>query len=101
MEHSDLQEKMLPGQEEVVLLDESGNEVRFDHLMTFFHEGEKYLALLPIDPVENVEEDEVVLLHIVTKEDEDVYETIESEVLLEEVFETFTELFEEILDKED
>ena len=88
-------------QDEVVLLDENGNEVRFDHLLTFFHEGEKYLALLPLDEIEGVDEDEVVLMHIVTNDGEDVYETIESEVLLEEVFETFLELFEEILDQED
>ena len=88
-------------QVEVTLLDQNGKEVRFDHLMTFFHEGEKYIALLPIDDVENVDEDEVVLLHVVTKNGEDVYETIENEVLLDEVFDTFMELFEEMVEQED
>lgn len=88
-------------QDEVTLLDENGKEVRFDHLLTFFHEGEKYIALLPLDEVENVDEDEVVLLHVVTKNGEDVYETIENEVLLDEVFDTFMELFEEIVEQED
>lgn len=87
--------------DEVTLLDDSGNEVRFDHLMTFFHEGEKYIAFMPIDEVENVGEDEVVLLHVVTKNGEDVYETIENEVLLDEVFDTFLELFEEMVEQED
>ena len=88
-------------QDEVTLLDENGKEVRFDHLLTFFHEGEKYIALLPLDDVENVDEDEVVLLHVVTKNGEDVYETIENEVLLDEVFDTFMELFEEMVEQED
>ncbi len=88
-------------QDEVTLLDENGKEVRFDHLLTFFHEGEKYVALLPVDDVENVGEDEVVLLHVVTKNGEDVYETIENEVLLDEVFDTFLELFEEMVEQED
>ncbi len=88
-------------QDEVTLLDENGKEIRFDHLMTFFHEGEKYIALLPLDDVENVDEDEVVLLHVVTKNGEDVYETIENEVLLDEVFDTFMELFEEMVEQED
>ncbi len=88
-------------QDEVTLLDENGKEVRFDHLLTFFYEGEKYIALLPVDDVENVGEDEVVLLHVVTKNSEDVYETIENEVLLDEVFDTFLELFEEIVEQED
>ncbi len=88
-------------QDEVTLLDDNGKEVRFDHLLTFFHEGEKYIALLPLDEVENVDEDEVVLLHVVTKNGEDVYETIENEVLLDEVFDTFMELFEEMVEQED
>lgn len=87
--------------DEVTLLDDSGKEVRFDHLMTFFHEGEKYIALMPLEEVENVGEDEVVLLHVVTKNGEDVYETIENEVLLDEVFDTFLELFEEMVEQED
>jgi len=86
---------------EIQLLDESGKEVCFDHLLTFYHEQEKYIALLPLDEIQNVSEDEVVLLHVITKDDNDVYETIENEVLLEEVFSTFLELFEEILEQED
>ena len=88
-------------QDEVTLLDENGKEVRFDHLLTFFHEGEKYIALLPLEDVENVDEDEVVLLHVVTKNGEDVYETIENEVLLDEVFDAVMELFEEMVEQED
>lgn len=86
---------------EVTLLDESGKEVVFDHLMTFFHEKEKYIALMPLDEVSDVGEDEVVLLHIVTRDGEDVYETIDNEVMLEEVFDTFLELFDEMLDEEE
>ena len=86
---------------EIQLLDEGGKEVNFDHLLTFYHEQEKYIALLPLDEIQNVGEDEVVLLHVITKDDNDVYETIENEVLLEEVFFTFLELFEEILEQED
>ncbi len=94
---------MQPDEEanEVVLLDDEGNEVHFDHLMTFFHEKERYIALLPMDEVKNVADDEVILLHIVSKDGEDVYEPIENEVLLQEVFDTFLELFEEMLDEED
>ena len=88
-------------EEDIVLLDESGKEVHFDHLLTFFYEGEKYIALMPMDQIENVGEDEVIILHIVTKDDEDVYETVENEVLLQEVFDTFLELFEEIVEQED
>lgn len=82
--------------EEVVLLDENNNEVKFDHVLTFMHEEEKYIALLPLEKVKNVADDEVVLLHVVEKNGEDVYENIENEVLLEEVFDKFLELMEEL-----
>ena len=86
---------------EITLIDENNNPVRFDHLLTFEYEGEKYIALLPLDEVENVEDDEVILLRVVTKDGEDAYEPIENEVLLEEVFDEFMELFDEMLDEEE
>jgi uncharacterized protein YrzB (UPF0473 family) len=85
---------------EVVLLDDKGQEVHFDHLMTFDHEGERYIALLPLDDID-LEEGEVVILRVVQENGEDVYRTIESEVLLEEVFDTFMDLFDEMIDEED
>lgn len=86
---------------EVLLLDESGNEVHFDHVMTFFHENVKYIALLPLDPVDGVGEDEVVLMCVKEQDGEDVYESIDNDVLLDEVFETFSELFDEMMEQED
>ena len=86
---------------EVVLLDEAGKEVHFDHVMTFYHEKEKYIALLPLDQVDGVADDEVVLMRIVSKDGEDVYESIENPVLLDEVFETFLELFDEMVEEEE
>ena len=81
---------------EVTLLDEDGKEVAFDHVMTFRHEGEKYIALLPLEKVEGVGDDEVILMRIKEQNGEDVYETIDNPVLLDEVFNTFLELFEEM-----
>ncbi|MDO4573345.1 MAG: DUF1292 domain-containing protein, partial [Clostridia bacterium] len=49
----------------ITLLEENGAEVRFDLLLAFDYEGRRYIALLPVDPVENVGEDEVVLLEVV------------------------------------
>lgn len=88
-------------QSEVVLLDEKGKEVCFDHLLTFFYEKEKYIALLPLDEVDGMDENSVLLLHVLNKNGEDIYETIESEILLEEVFEEFSELFDEMIEQED
>ena len=48
----------------VELIDENGSTVRFDLVMTFDYEGKRYAALLPVDEVEGVGEDEVVLWRI-------------------------------------
>jgi uncharacterized protein YrzB (UPF0473 family) len=82
-------------------VDEDGNEVEFDHLMTFEHEGKHYVALMPMDEVEGVGDDEVLILRINENGEEDTYEAIENEVLLDELFNAFMELWEEQDEDED
>ena len=82
--------------DEVVLKDEEGRDARFDHVLTFVYEGEYYIALLPLDKIDGVEDDEVVLLRIVKENGEDTYETITNEILLNEVFDEFMRLIEEM-----
>ncbi len=79
----------------VTLIDDDGNEVEFDHLMTFEHEDKHYLALLPIDDIEGVGDDEIVLLEIKEGDEEDLYVPIEDEKLLDAVFETFQKLLDD------
>ncbi len=85
----------------IQLLDENNQAVSFDLLMTFDYEGRRYAALLPMDKVENVGDDEVVLLEIVKEGGEEAYISIDNPVLLNEVFDVFMELFDEMLDEED
>ena len=85
----------------VTLLDEQEQPVRFDVLMTFDYEGKRYAAMLPVDPVEGVGEDEVVLLEIVQSKDGELYRPIQNPILLEEVFNEFQELFEEEISAND
>lgn len=86
--------------EVVSLTDEDGTEVRFDHLLTFRYLGETYIALLPLEEVEGVNDGEVVMLRI-SKEGAGDYLPIESPVMLEEVFGVFLELFDEMLDEQE
>lgn len=88
---------------EVALLDEDGKETRFEHILTFLYEGGRYVALCPIMDDSSMEEDEaeVVMLQIVSENGEDTYKSIESEVLLNEVFDAFLELMEEIEEEDD
>lgn len=85
----------------VTLVDDEGNEVDFDLLMAFDYEKKRYIALLPMEQVEGVGEDEVILLEVAKENGEETYVPIENPVLLNEVFETFIELFEEQLDEEE
>ncbi|MDP3448374.1 MAG: DUF1292 domain-containing protein [Eubacteriales bacterium] len=82
----------------IELVDESGNSVKFDLVMTFDYEGKRYAALLPIDAVENVGDDEVVLLEVVKDKDGENFVSIDNPVMLDEVFNEFIELFDEMAD---
>ena len=83
-------------QENVVeLVDEDGNAVRFEHLMTLEHEGRPYICLVPMDPMEDVGEDELVIMRIETDEEgNDFYATVEDEAELDAVFEKYLEIAE-------
>lgn len=85
----------------ITLIDENGAEIRFDLLLSFDYEDKRYIALLPLDPVDGVGEDEVVLLEAVDEDGEEQYRGIESPILLEEVFNEFLELFDESISEND
>lgn len=85
----------------VTLIDEQGKEVEFDLVATFDYEKKRYVALIPIDEVENVDEDEVVILEIVKTADGERYLPIENDVLLDEVFNEFLEILDEMADGEE
>jgi len=85
----------------IELVDESGNNVKFDLVMTFDYEGKRYAALLPVDEVENVGDDEVVLLEVVKDKSGDNFVSIDNPVLLDEVFNEFIGLFDEMADGDD
>ena len=85
----------------IELVDESGNIVKFDLVMTFDYEGKRYAALLPVDNVEGVGDDEVVLLEVVKDKSGENFVSIDNPVLLDEVFNEFIELFDEMADEDD
>ena len=91
--------------EEVVLLDENGEAERFDHILTFLYEGDRYVALEPISEEEEEAEDfeeegEVVFMRIERSEEGDSYIPVDNEILLDELFSHFLELMDEIEEEE-
>ena len=94
-----LQEKTMEEQNTLVtLIDENGKEVEFDLVATFDYEKKRYAALIPIDEVENVDEDEVVILEVVKDAAGERYLPIENDILLDEVFNEFLEILDEMAD---
>ena len=57
--------------------------------------------MFAIGDVEGVADDEVVLLEIVKDGDNETLEAIDNEILLDEVFNEFMEIFEDMADGED
>ena len=79
----------------VQLQDENGNDLNFEHLMTLEHNGKVYICLVPVEPMEDVDEDELVIMRIETDEEgNDYYATIEDEAELDSVFEKYLEIAE-------
>ena len=79
----------------VILVDDDGNEVTFEHLMSLEHNGKVYICLAPVEPMEDVAEDELVIMRIEQDADgNDFYSTIDSEKELQEVFEKYLEIAE-------
>ena len=81
----------------VVLVDENGEEVEFEHLDTFEMNDNTYVVLFPIEDEEN-EDDEVVIFKLDKDEKgEEILSIIDDE---EELFEAFDE-FKLRIDDED
>ena len=77
----------------VELLDQDGNTIEVEHLLTFEHEGGHYIAFGELD---NSDAYGVIIFQIEEKEDEDdVYVPIENDILAEEVWSIFKDLYDE------
>ena len=71
----------------ITLTDEEGNQVDFEFIDLVEYEGKEYIVLLPTD---EEEQEQVVIYEVVPCDDEtDLYKGIESQEVLEAVFEIF------------
>lgn len=88
----------------VVLVDENGEEVEFEHIDTIEMNDNEYVVLAPLEEEsdEEGEEEEVIILRIEHNEDgEDSFVTIEDDDELDEVFNEFQSRMEEEFDPEE
>jgi len=81
---------------EITLVGEDGEEMLFEHVLTFMYDDQRYMALIPAEQA-NEEEAELVFMHIEPdKVNGDRYSVVENEVLCEELFGVFVDLIDEI-----
>lgn len=82
----------------IELIDEDGESVQFEHLMTLEHETEYYIVLMTAQSAtdEDAEEGEVVILKL-AKDDkgEDCYVSIDDDDVAQAVYEKFIAIIEE------
>ena len=77
----------------VVLSDENGKDLKFQHLMTLDFEGKDYVVLAPAEEMEDIAMDEAVILSIEKDENgDDYYASLTDEALIEKVFEKYLEI---------
>ena len=90
-------EELLQEEESIIALtDENGVETEFEYLDCIEYEGKEYLVLLPM------ESDEIVILEVepVDEENEN-YIAVESEAVLNAVYEIFKGRYQDVLQFED
>ena len=88
------------GNNYVVLTDEDGNEVEFEHIDTVEVDGETYMAFIPAELAVD-EEAEVVILKFVEEDGEEVLVSVEDDDEADRVFDIVMERVEDMYEDDD
>jgi len=85
MEEKEIQD--IFGDEPIELVDEDGNVIKFKVVDVTEYKGERYVFLLPAEPNEQIEEDELVIF--LYNEEEQSLDIIEDDDLLDAIYENY------------
>ena len=88
------------GNNYVVLTDEDGNEVEFEHIDTVEVDGETYMAFIPAELAVD-EEAEVVILKVVEADGEEVLVSVEDDDEADRGFDIVMERVEDMYEDDD
>lgn len=94
---ADLEEILDDENEEIItLLNDDNEEIEFYHIATIDYKEEWYIFLQPVEEMEGVSDDEVIIFKIGTDaEGNDSFEPVEDEEVLQAVFNEFEKMMEE------
>jgi uncharacterized protein YrzB (UPF0473 family) len=73
----------------VVLENEAGEEIEFQHLGTIDYKEKWYILLQPLEKTDDLEEDDVVIFEMVETENGDDFVSVEDEEILNAVYDEF------------
>ena len=94
---TDMSEEL--GNNYVVLTDEDGNEVEFEHIATVELDGHIYLAFIPAEL--NVEDEaEVVILKIAEENGDEILVSVDDEAEADKIFEIVRQRVEDLYEEE-
>ncbi|NLC16600.1 MAG: DUF1292 domain-containing protein [Clostridiales bacterium] len=81
----------------ITLYDEEENEIPFYQIACIEHNNEFYAMLQPAVEVEGIEEDEVIVLKMLEAkdDDDDLFEPVTDEKLLDEIYQAYIKAVEE------
>lgn len=88
------------GNDYVVLTDEDGNEVEFQHIDTVEVDGETYMAFIPAELAVD-EEAEVVILKVIEENGEEILASVEDEDEADKIFDIVMERVEDMYEDEE
>ena len=77
----------------IVLTDESGEEIEFEQVAIFTIDDEDYAMLHPVTEIEGLDNDVVMLFHMDKKNNR--FPAVEDQSILDEAYRLYLELFEE------
>lgn len=78
------------GGDYITIIDDDGQEFELEVLDTMDYNGESYTAFLPADMDENDPDYGIIILRVVQDENgEDIFESIDDEAQLQDVYEHF------------
>jgi uncharacterized protein YrzB (UPF0473 family) len=80
----------------IEMLDEDGNILEFEHLLSFEDGEDFYIAFTPVDDMEDFKQGEVLIMKVEEDdENNDVYLPIETEEELDRLWDIFNQLYYE------
>lgn len=87
----------------IELVDDEGNNLEFEHLLTFEYDDELFVAFTPIEDMEDYGVGEVLIMRLKQDDssDEDIYLPIDSQEELDILWDVFQELYYEDPEEEE